>query len=35
MIGAHVLLALAKEKRTTLALYRRENSIAKIADFFN
>ena len=34
MIGAHVLLALAKEKRTTLALYRRENSIAKIADFF-
>ena len=34
MIGTHVLLACAKDKLDTLALYRWKSSIDKVADFF-
>ena len=34
MIGAHLLLACAKDKLSTLALYRWESSIKKVAEFF-
>tara|TARA_X000000950_G_scaffold282563_1_gene381637 strand:+ start:818 stop:1825 length:1008 start_codon:yes stop_codon:yes gene_type:complete len=34
MIGAHLLLACAKDKLSTLALYRWESSIEKVAEFF-